>query len=417
MRTRGTGLSFPLLLLPLALACGRAAPAPVPGGVGPTASSDPLEARFQAALDSLRIEFGVPGATAAFSLPDGRVESVATGLADVERGRPMTPRSRMLAASIGKTFVAATVLALAGEGELQLDDPVSDWLGDRPWFVGLPRHDAITVRHLLNHTSGLPDHVHTPAFARSWAAHRDRDPPLPPDSLISYVLGRPALFAPGEGWAYTDTGYILLGLVVEAASGAPLYDEVATRFLDPLGLSATSPSRGRRLPGLAAGYVAADNPFGLPRKTTVEPGRMAWDPGVEWAGGGLVSTSRDLAVWARALYEGQAMEGPYLDALLEGVPIEPRSDAARYGAGVAIRNHGPFGPVWGHGGGIPGYTSSMRYYPEHGVAIAFQVNTEPGADGVGDFASAMETRLARAVLARRDRSRAPEPGPRPGTGS
>jgi D-alanyl-D-alanine carboxypeptidase len=394
-------------------------PAPVPcADVGPEAHGPPLGERFQAELGALRAEYGFPGATAAFVLPDGRVAVAATGWADVERGVRMSADSRMLAASVGKTFVAATVLAQAAEGRLGLDDPLSEWLADRPWFERLPNHDRITLRHLLTHSSGIPDHVYSPEFARAWIGRPAEAPPLPPDSLVGFVLDRAALFPPGEGWAYTDTGYILLGMVAEAAAGADLYDEIDRRFLRPLGLDHTSPSDRRELPGLAAGYLAEDNPFGLPRKTTVAPDVMAWDPGVEWAGGGLVSTSRDLALWARALYEGRAMRGAYLPELLAAVPVEPGSDAVRYGAAVAIRRDGPLGPSWGHGGDIPGYTTSMRYYPDCGVAVAFQVNGPSRETGHGPgAAAAMELRLARVALgSREDRSRAPAPSPRRGSG-
>jgi D-alanyl-D-alanine carboxypeptidase len=362
-------------------------------------SSGSLVVRFQRELDALRTDYGFPGATAAFALADGRVGAAATGLADVERGVPMEPGTRMLAASIGKTFVAAEVLALVEEGRLGLEDTLSKWLGRRPWFHRLPNHGAITLRHLLRHTSGLPDHVHDPAFLRAWVGRPRKAGTLPPDSLIKFVLDAAPLFPPGDGWAYTDTGYVLLGLVAEAASGANLYDEIDRRFLQPLGLEGTSPSDRRELPGLAAGYLTAGNPFGLPRKTTLAPGVLAWDPGVEWAGGGLVSTSRDLAVWARELYGGRALDGPYLEVLLDAVPTTRGSDSLQYGAAVAIRENGPLGPVWGHGGDIPGYTSSMRYYPRHDMAVAFQINGPAATGGEsGGFGPAMELRLARALV-------------------
>lgn len=254
-----------------------AAPEPSPFRSGALAApAESLAVRFQDELDALRAEYGFPGATAAFVLPDGTVGAAATGLADVERGLPMASDSRMLAASIGKTFVAALVLALATEGRLSLDDSLSAWLGDRPWFARLPNHAGITLRHLLTHTSGLPDHVHSPAFVRAWTRRSSDEPPLPPDSLVRFILDREPLFPPGEGWAYTDTGYILLGLVAEAAGRAGLFDEIDRRFLRPLNLTGTSASDRRTLPGLAAGYLPADDPFGLPRKTTVAPG--------EWRG-------------------------------------------------------------------------------------------------------------------------------------
>jgi D-alanyl-D-alanine carboxypeptidase len=348
----------------------------------------------------LHKQYGFPGATAAYVLPDGTVGVAATGVADLEAGTPMTVKSRMLSASIGKTFVGATAIALTREGILDLDIPVSRWLGDRKWFAHLPNHDAITLRHLLTHSSGLPDHVHLESFAnevsRKW---REKDNPFPPEALIRFVLDLPPLFEVGKGWAYSDTGYILIGLVIEKATGRRYYNEIKERFVKPLGLTLTAPADRRFLPGLAAGYMAADNAFGFPRKTITADGVMVWHPGLEWTGGGLVSNSRDLVLWGKALFEGHAMSAPYLAELLNSVPISPDTPDIQYGLGVGIYRTGPFGPVYGHGGWIPGYSSSLRYYPDHGIAIAFQINTDIGkVENSTNVMHEMETRLAEIVI-------------------
>ena len=362
------------------------------------ATSDLVE-DFQSALDAFQKQYGFPGATDAYVLPDGTAGVAATGFADIEAGTPMTVQSRMLSASIGKTFVGATVIALSREGVLDLDIPVSRWLGDRQWFTRLPNHGAITLRHLLTHSSGLPDHVHLDSFvtelSHKW---RKKGNPFLPEALIRFVLDRQPLFKAGKGWAYTDTGYILIGLVIEKATGRSYYDEIKERFLTPLGLTLTTPADRRFLPGLAAGYMAADNAFGFPRKTTSVDGALVWHPGFEWTGGGLVSNSRDLARWGSALFGGNAMSSPYLDELLNSVPISPDTPDIQYGAGVGIYRTGPFGPVYGHGGWIPGYSSSLRYYPDHGIAIAFQINTDIGiVDDTTPVMHEMEARLAEIV--------------------
>ncbi|MCW9014550.1 MAG: beta-lactamase family protein [Gammaproteobacteria bacterium] len=359
-----------------------------------------LSATFQSALDAFQKQYNFPGATAAFVLQDGTVGVAATGVADIEAGTLMDVQSRMLSASIGKTFVGATTLALAHEGLLDLDIPVSRWLGDRQWFTRLPNYDAITLRHLLNHTSGLPDHVHLQSFATA-VSHkwREKDNPFPPETLIQFFLDLPPLFKAGKGWAYTDTGYILIGLVIENATARSYYDEIKQRFLTPLGLKLTAPAERRDLPGLAAGYMAADNAFGLPRKTITADGVMVWHPGFEWTGGGLVSNSRELALWGAALFRGNAMPHPYLDELLNSVPISPDTAEIQYGAGIGIYRTGPFGPVYGHGGWVPGYSSSLRYYPDHGVAIAFQINTDIDiVDDTTNLVSEMEARLAEIII-------------------
>jgi D-alanyl-D-alanine carboxypeptidase len=357
-------------------------------------------AEFQSALDAFQKKYGFPGATAAYVLKDGTTGVAATGFADVETGMPMTVTSRMLAASIGKSFVGATAVALSQEGVLDLDAPLSHWLGDRPWFGRLPNHDKITIRHLLTHSSGLPDHVYLENFtnevSRKW---REMQNPFTPEELIEFVLDQPPLFEPGEAWSYSDTGYILMGLVIEEVTGRSYYEEITKRFLKPLDLTLTSPSDRRYLPGLAAGYMAAKNAFGFPRKTIQADGLMVWHPGFEWTGGGLVSNSLDLAKWGALLFGGEAMSGDYLPELLQAVPISPENPNVHYGAGVGIYRSGPFGPVFGHGGWIPGYSSSLRYYPDHGVSIAFQINTDIGiVDDTTPVVREMEERLAQIVI-------------------
>ena len=200
-----------------------------------------LNQQIKCELDRLRIQYGLPGITVAYVLPDGTIGEVASGFADLET-KLMTTQSRILAASIGKTFVAATIVALAKEGRLNLNDPLSFWLGDCSWYSRLPNHDTITLRHLLTHSSGLPDHVYTKRFRQSSSFTVHADSPFSPESLIECILDQAPLFEAGSGWAYTDTGYILLGLVIEAVTGNSYYEELEQRFLKPLKLSMTSPS-------------------------------------------------------------------------------------------------------------------------------------------------------------------------------
>ena len=360
-----------------------------------------LNQQLKFELDLLQKQYGFPGVTLAYVLSDGTVDVVATGLADVEIETLMTPQSRMLAASIGKSFVAATVLALAKEGpQLNLDDPLSKWLGNRAWFSRLPNHLTINLQHLLTHSAGLPDHVHMKSFAQSHSQNwRKSDNPFPPESLVEFILDQPALFEPGTCWSYTDTGYILLGLVIEAATGNNYFKEVEQRFLRPLNLNMTTPSDQPMLPGLAAGYTSMDNSFGLPNKTTINSGLMAWNPIIEWTGGGLISNSRDLAVWAKLLYEGHAMKVDYLDDLFRSVPVGKEKPGIYYGAGVVIDENNPMGLTLGHGGVIPGYSSSMRYYSKYRVAIAFQINTDIGVwDHSTQLVNDMEHRLAKIII-------------------
>ena len=158
-----------------------------------------LKSDFQAVIHKNQQEFGFPGATAAYILPDGTLETVAIGQADKERNIAMTTESRMLAASIGKTFVAATAIALVLEGRLNLDDPISTWLASYDWFWRLPNYDRITLRHLLNHSAGIPNHVEMTefqsAFSKNWQKPVN---PFSPEELVAFILDKKELFIPGR---------------------------------------------------------------------------------------------------------------------------------------------------------------------------------------------------------------------------
>jgi Beta-lactamase class C and other penicillin binding proteins len=354
-----------------------------------------LNQRLQYELDRLRQKFRFPGATCAYILSNGTIGEVASGIADTETNTPMTIKSKMLTASIGKTFVGATVVALAKEGLINLDAPLSCWLGKRSWYACLPNHETITLRHLLTHSSGLPDHVYSPKFLQNqFFSKLQAGDFFSPESLIECILDQPALFEAGRGWSYTDTGYILLGLAIEAITGDEYYKVVKQRFLKPLKLDMTAPSDRPNLPGLIAGYTSPDNAFGLPTKTLDKSGSLVWNPIIEWTGGGMISTSHDLARWTKLLYEGRAIQSDYLEELFQAVPINDDGSNIRYGAGVVIQKS-PLGDKWGHYGVIPGYVSSMRYYSKYGLAVAFQVNTDINAS---DLINNMEPSLAEIII-------------------
>ncbi|MBD3790692.1 MAG: beta-lactamase family protein [Campylobacterales bacterium] len=186
-----------------------------------------------------------PGATVAFVLPDGKVMAFATGFADIEKKTVMSVESRMPAGSIGKTFVSAVVLSMVSEGMLSLDQKIITWLGDELWFSHLPNHNMITLRHLLNHSSGLADHVFdaNTGFQDYFNEHINSDnkePKIDPTELVKLVLDKEPLFPAGEGFHYSDTNYILVGLIIEKAGRLTYYEELTNRFLTPLNLTHTS---------------------------------------------------------------------------------------------------------------------------------------------------------------------------------
>jgi len=336
--------------------------------------------RMQAVLDSLRTADGFPGATAAVVSREGMLQAFATGVSNRVSTTCMTPDSRMLGGSTGKSFAAAVVLDLVQRNQLDLDALIAQWLGDRPWFNRLPNAGTITLRHLLRHQSGLSDHIHDPAFAEAMRTKMDAEGPdaaMAPEALVRFVLDAEPRFPAGAGYHYSDTNYILAGLIVEAVTGRAYYDLLEQRLLDPLRLTRTAPADRRRWPGLAVGYIEGEAPFGLP-PTVVQDGALVYNPATEWTGGGLITNAQDLARWAKALYEGEALPGDYLDPLFDAVPKDSTQQArlgpdVRYGLGVTIYTT-PLGDTYGHEGWTPGYRSIFAYYPAQDIAVALQVN-------------------------------------------
>lgn len=340
-----------------------------------TAAADPLSSRLQRVLDSLRAVSGSPGVTLGVALPDGRVLELASGMADTARRIPLEPGDLLLAGSVGKTFFAALALALVHEGKLSLDAPISTWLGHEPWFARLPNGPAITVRMLMNHTSGLVRYEFKEAFTRDLTAGPDRI--WRPEELVSYLLDEKAPFEAGTGWDYSDTNYIVLAMILERITGRPAYEEIQRRFIDPHGLRAVVPSTSRLIPGLVQSYAGLPNPFGGRDEMLDSEGRLAINPQFEWAGGGYATSASALARWARALYEGRAVDSATVArAIAEAVPARLGPEV-RYGLGVIVWP-GADGPVVGHSGFFPGSLTEMRYFTGGRFAIALQLNTSNG---------------------------------------
>jgi D-alanyl-D-alanine carboxypeptidase len=317
-----------------------------------------------------------PGASLAILSADGCLRTFVAGAADIERGVRMTADTEFLAGSIGKTFVSAVAMDVASEGRWSLDDKLERWLGKRAWFGRLPNAHAITLRMLLNHSSGIPNHVASDHFREEAAkgVHRSADFAPSPEELVAFVLDLTPLFAAGAGYHYADTNYILLALSLEAATGQPLYQLVTDRLLTPLSLSQTHASNRRALSELATGYwEAADDYFELGGRRSIERGELRYNPAIEWAGGGFESTAADLARWMALLHRGRALKASYVDELYSNNLFSADDKGEHYALGVEIWTS-KFGKMLGHTGSIPGYESLAAYVPELDLAVALLVN-------------------------------------------
>jgi D-alanyl-D-alanine carboxypeptidase len=330
----------------------------------------PLGGRLRAKFEELHKGGSFPGGTAGFALADGASFGIAVGVSDRTARTPMKPADGLLLGSVGKTYASAVALQLVHEQRIALDDPISKHLGREPWFARIAHSDRMTVRQLMTHTSGLVRYELNPRFTADLSANPDKT--WTPVERLSYLFDAQPPFAPGEGWEYSDTNYIVLGMIIERAGGAPYYEQLGRRILQPFGLRETVPADSRRVPGLVQGYAGASNPFGGTDEM-IKDGRFAINPQFEWTGGGLAVTAVDLVKWAKLLYEGKVIDASLMDDLLDGVPAKLGPDT-RYGLGVIIRPT-PLGITYGHSGFMPGYQTDMMYFPGLKTAIAVQVNS------------------------------------------
>lgn len=376
--------------IPSATAAAAAEPA--------TFESATLRSRFE----ELARECKAPGVSACVVLPDGSHLALAAGWADPEAHVAMTPATRLLAGSVGKTFFGALALELVREGRLDLDAPIERQLGARPWFARLPNAHAITPRMLLQHTSGLVRYEFDPRFTAALAADPLRV--WKPEEAIEFVLDRPAPFAAGEGWEYSDTNYLVLGLALEEITKTRAYDEIERRFLRPFALSRTLPSTSATIEGLAQGFTAVGDlviPGGTRSGKMIEHGALVISPQFEWAGGGFASCPTDLARWMHAIQNGRVYGQTLLEEAHRVVPAPLLGPTSGYGL-TTIRWETPLGPAWGHSGYFPGYLTDVRWFERSGVCVAVMVNTSDRA-ALSMSPGALAVELARAAIDARAR--------------
>ena len=352
-----------LLVLVFSLAASGQKPVAVTG-------SSVLKKELQLKLDELHKAGNFPGATLGVVLANGESFGLAVGYSDRTAKTPMKPDARMLAGSTGKTFAAATALQLVKEGKIDLEAKVEKYLGSEPWFARLPNAKDITVRQLMNHTSGLVRYEFKDQFTKDLTANPEKV--WKPAELVSYLIDEKPPFAAGEGWEYSDTNYIMLGMIIEKVTGKRFYEEANRRLVKPLKLSNTIPQDAVRIKGVVQGYAGPNNPFGG-KDEMIHDGKFAINPQFEWTGGGWASTSEDLARWAKMMYEGRAFDASLVPVMVDGVPSKLGPEV-KYGLGVIIRPT-PAGLTYGHSGFFPGYITDMMYFPDQKIAVAVQVNT------------------------------------------
>ncbi|NKR69830.1 serine hydrolase [Rhodococcus hoagii] len=326
----------------------------------------------------------IPGAVAILKTPDGDL-TVKYGTGTRDRSDAVDPAEHVRIGSNTKTMTGTVILQLVQEGKIKLDDPVSKFRPD------VPNGDNITIEQLLDMRSGLFNYTETAELNETL----DNDPQKQwkPEDLLALGFANPPYFPPGQGYHYSNTNIVLLGLIAESLDGKPLPQIFQSRLFGPLGLTGTSfpDTADNTIPApYSHGYVFGTNMDtltdpALPEQMqaaaedgTLQPNDVTnVNPSWAWAAGAGISTANDLVTWVQALVGGKLLGADLQAQRLASVqPTSPDSGSAEYGWGIA-----KMGPMFGHTGELPGFNSFMGHDPVNKVTLVVWANLAPAANG------------------------------------
>ncbi|WP_406202589.1 serine hydrolase domain-containing protein [Kitasatospora sp. NBC_01560] len=353
------------------------------GALAPTAAfAGGRPDSVQSSLNKLVKDDGMPAALASVKGRDGRTRNYTAGVGDLATGAKVPMDGQVRIGSNTKPFTAVAVLQLVAEGKVGLDSPVETYL------PGLLRGDGIdgrniTVRQLLQHTSGLPEYVDTATILDGATRYYE------PRELLDAALAQKAHFAPGTRWEYCNTNYLMAGLIIQKVTGRPLGEEINRRIVDRVGLRHTyfpTPGDMSIHEAHPKGYhQEADGSF---RDYT------ELDPSWGWAAGAVVSTSSDLNSFYAALLGGRLLPAAQLAEMRTTVPADEVAPGVRYGLGLMSRPLSCGGVYWGHGGTIPGYDTAGGA-TDDGHAVSITVTMIPGDAVKQHVAATVDSALCR----------------------
>lgn len=300
---------------------------------------------------------------------DQVILSKGYGFANLEWNVPNTPSTKFRLGSITKQFTAASILLLAERGKLTVEDPIKKHWPDAPsaW-------EAVTIFHLLTHSSGIVNFTNQPDFME-WKMH-----PATPEQTLAHIRDKPLEFTPGERMSYSNSGYVLLGMIVERVSGQSYADFVRDNIFKPLGMNDSGYDVSAAiLPQRAAGYT--------PGFSNAPYTDMSWPHGA----GGLYSTTEDLLRWTQGLFGNKLLSA----ASVEKMTTPYKGD---YAFGLSVSTVGGR-KIIQHNGGIEGFNTHLAYYPDGKITVAVLANVNGQAPGLlagqlGQIANGNEVRLS-----------------------
>ena len=344
------------------------------GAVGGAASAAPSKGEAESLKSRAQglVEAGYPAALAAVTDGKGESAGVAVGKGSLETGQAPPMDGEVRVGSNTKTFVAVVVMQMVQEGKVGLDEPIETYL---PGLIRGEGIDAsrITVRQLLQHTSGLPDFDETLFGTTDVFQYRYHY--VTPRDVLDSALSKPAQFEPGTQWKYTNTNYIVLGMLIERVSQRPVGEQIDERIVKKLGLSHTYfPAPGEeKIRGTHPRGYHLNGEGKLEDITEMDP---AWG----WAAGAMVSTPSELNTFFQAVLDGRLLTQSSIDEMKNGA-VDASSylgSGTVYGLGLIGRSLSCGGTAWGHGGTIYGYQTDNAVGPD-GTAVTVAVTALPTA--------------------------------------
>lgn len=352
----------------------------------------PKQAEFQAALDEAA-QF-TPGVQVAIRTPDQLTWTGAAGMADIPNQIPMLACQQTMVGSISKVFTAVLILQLQDEGVLSISDPLSQWLHTD--IIGkIENAEEVSLQQLLDHTSGIRDYLSTEQFINAVNTPNFRETQ---EEKLRYVYGKKAHHAAGTAYSYSNTNYVLLGLVVEVARQMPLWDAVEQFITQPLGLINTRMgTHNAPIPnGTARPYLA----------TRSDKYRDIMHIAVSDAAtgdGGIVGNAQDINAFMEALFNGQLLSNDALQLMtgsLVAVGEEadfPQWDNEQYGLGISLFRT-PYGDAYGHTGSTSAYNAYLFYFPEQAVTVSIAYNGSSYDDKIEKHKRILRERLFELVF-------------------
>ncbi|MFJ2589568.1 serine hydrolase domain-containing protein [Streptomyces sp. NPDC087538] len=354
------------------------------GALFPSAASAAKSDPVQKSLNTLVVDDRMPAALASVTDHEGRTRNYTAGVGDLRTGAKVPKDGQVRAGSNTKAFTAVVVLQLVAEKKIALDAPVDTYLPGLLRGEGIDgRH--ITIRQLLQHTSGLPEYVDKAAVLKDLQRYYE------PRELLDSALAQKAHFSPGTKWEYNNTNYLVAGMVIQKVTGRPLGEEINRRIIDRIGL------RHTYFPTPGDMTIDEPHPKGYHRDAADSPWREVTelDPSWGWAAGAVISTTSDLNRFYAALLDGELLPPAQLAQMRTTVPAEAVGPGVRYGLGLTSRPLPCGGLYWGHGGTIPGY-DTLGGVTEDGRAVNIALTAIATDPATAQHAqTAVETTLCR----------------------